>query len=78
MSWLTYHRRESQKLKKDQLLTLHKNLASFFTKKLIQALPYELRYSESPISLLSTELVQTLTVTHAQHNACKRLSLSVP
>ena len=49
----------------DQILSLHKTLASFFTKRPIQILPYGSHYSESPISLLlPTELVETLTVTH--------------
>ena len=33
MNWLTYHRRESQKHKNDQILSLHKSLASVFYKK---------------------------------------------
>ena len=34
MTWYTYHRRESQKQKKnDQILSLHKFLALFFTKR---------------------------------------------
>ena len=61
----TYHRKESQKHeKKDQILPLHKSLASFFTKKTYLRPSYSSHYSESPMRLLPTELIQTLTVTH--------------
>ena len=62
MNWSTYHRRESQNTQKnDQILSLHKPLASFFTKRPVYVLPYGSHYSENPISLLS---LQTLIVTH--------------
>ena len=64
MNWTTYHRREREPKaqKNDQILPLHKSLASFFTKRPIKVLPYGSHYSESPISLLP-ELVETLAVT---------------
>ena len=59
MNWLD-HKRE----KNNQIFSLHKSLASCFTKRPSQVLPYGSHYSESPMSLLPTELVQRLTVTH--------------
>ena len=56
-------KREPKSQKNDQILSLHKYLATFFTKRLIKVLPYGSHYSESPISLLPTELAQTLTAT---------------
>ena len=57
-------KRESQNTQKnEQVLSLHTSLASFFTKRPIYVLPYGSHFTESPISLLPTELVQTLTLT---------------
>ena len=49
--------------KHDQILSLHKALASFLTKRPIKILPHGSHYPESPVSLLPTELAKTLTVT---------------
>ena len=48
---------------KSQILSLHKFLASVFTKKIYLGPSFGSHYSESPISLLPTES-NTLTVTH--------------
>ena len=66
MNSLIISQKRAKNSKNDQILTLHKPLASFFTKRPIQVLPNGSHYSESPTSLLPTELVQTLTVTHTQ------------
>ena len=50
--------------KKWPILYLHKSLASFFNKKTYLCPSFDSHYSESPIRLLPTELVQTLIVTH--------------
>ena len=55
--------REPKTQNDDQILSLHKYLATFFTKRPVYVLLYGSYYFESPISLLPTELVQTLTVT---------------
>ena len=55
MNWSTYHRRESQNTKNDQILSLHKSLA-YLGSSLWFTLFWK---SHKP-----TELVQTLTVTH--------------
>ena len=61
--------------KNDQVLSLRKSLASFFTKKTYLGPSLGSHYSESPISLLPTEVVQTLAVTFRYHGVeCKRLS----
>ena len=69
MNWSTYHKRESQNTQKnDQILSLHKSLASFFTKRPVYVLPYGSHYSESPISLLSLQTL-IVTLTHRMQKA---------
>ena len=67
--WTGQHITEEREI---QILSLHKYLAKLFTKRPIKVLPYGSLYSESPIILLSTELVQTPTV--LLHLECKSLS----
>ena len=50
MNCLTYHRGEPKHTKNDHIFSLHKYLASFFTKRPIYVLTYGSHYSESPIS----------------------------
>ena len=62
----------------DQILSLYKSFAKIFYKKTYLGLSFGSHYSESPISLLPTELVQTLTLaqilTHRMQKAFPQLS----
>ena len=66
---ITEEREPKTHTENDQILSLHKSLASFFTKKTYLGPSFGSHYSESPISLLPTALVQTLTVTHSLTNS---------